>query len=69
MLRILKTDNNEVVLDITGKQNGRGAYLCFSDECLEKAMKNRGIERSLKMAVPKDIYDNLKKELMEIESK
>jgi Predicted nucleic-acid-binding protein implicated in transcription termination len=69
MLRILKTDNNEVVLDVTGKQNGRGAYICFSDECLEKAVKNKGLERSLKMAVPADIYDNLKKELMEIESK
>jgi len=69
MLRILKTDSNEVVLDITGKQNGRGAYICFSDECLEKAVKNKGLERSLKMAMPAGIYDNLKKELREIESK
>ena len=69
MLRILKTDNNEVVLDVTGKQNGRGAYICFSDDCLEKAVKNKGLERSLKMAVPAGIYDNLKKELREIESK
>ena len=69
MLRILKTNNEEVVLDTTGKQNGRGAYLCFSNECLEKATKNKGIERSLKMAIPSSVYDDLKKELMEIESK
>ena len=69
MLRILKTDDNEVSLDATGKQNGRGAYLCFSERCLEKAIKSKGIERSLKMAVPQGIYDNLKKELKEIESR
>jgi len=69
MLRILKTSSNEIVLDITGKQNGRGAYLCLSNDCLEKATKNKGIERSLKGAVPSEVYDNLKKELKEIESK
>ena len=68
MLRILKMNSNEVVLDTTGKQNGRGAYLCFANECLEKAMKNKGIERSLRMAIPAAVYDSLKKELEEIES-
>ena len=42
MLRILKTAEGEVVLDTTGRKNGRGAYLCFSGECLKKARKNRG---------------------------
>ena len=69
MLRILKTNDSKVVLDTTGKQNGRGAYLCFSNDCLGKAVKSKGLERSLKMAIPKDVYDNLKKELKEIESK
>lgn len=48
MIRVLKTSENEIILDATGKKNGRGAYLCFSEECLEKAIKNHGLERSLK---------------------
>lgn len=63
MLRILKTTEDEIVLDTTGKKNGRGAYLCFSRDCLEKAKKNKGLERSLKMGIPKDVYESLKKEL------
>lgn len=67
MLRVLKTAEDEIVLDVTGKKNGRGAYLCFSKECLEKAMKSRGLERSLKAAIPQEVYENLKKEFDTIE--
>lgn len=67
MLRVLKTAEDEIVLDATGKKNGRGAYLCFSKECLEKAMKSRGLERSLKAAIPQEVYENLKKEFDTIE--
>ena len=66
MLRVLKTAEGEVVLDATGRRNGRGAYLCFSKECLQKARKNRGLERSLKMGIPSEVYDNLEKELIEL---
>ncbi len=66
MLRVLKTAEGEVVLDATGRRNGRGAYLCFSNECLQKARKNRGLERSLKMGIPSEVYDNLEKELSEL---
>ena len=62
MIRVLKTSDEEIVLDATGKKNGRGAYLCFSEECLEKAIKNHGLERSLKAAIPQEIYEDLKKE-------
>ena len=62
MMRVLKTAEGEIVLDVTGKKNGRGAYLCESVECLKKARKNRGIERSFKMSIPSDVYDNLEKE-------
>ena len=48
MIRVLKTPEDEIVLDATGRKNGRGAYLCFSRECLDKAIKNKGLERSLK---------------------
>lgn len=66
MLRVLKTTEDEIILDATGRKNGRGAYLCFSTECLNKARKNRGLERSLKMSIPPEVYDNLEKELSEI---
>ena len=68
MIRVLKTENDEILLDATGKKNGRGAYICKSKECLEKAVKNRGIERSLKTGISSEIYDSLKKEIEKIES-
>ena len=52
MMRILRTTENEIVLDTTGRKNGRGAYLCKNPECLRKAIKSRGLERSFKMAIP-----------------
>lgn len=69
MLRILKTTEEEIVLDTTGKKNGRGAYLCFSKECFEKAVKNKGLERSLKMNIPQSVYESLKREIENIETK
>jgi hypothetical protein len=62
MLRILKTQEEEIVLDTTGKKNGRGAYICRNQECFEKARKSRGLERSFKRAIEPQIYDNLLKE-------
>ena len=68
MIRVLKTTDDEIVLDATGKKNGRGAYLCFSKECLKNAMKNRGLERSVKMPIPQEVYESLERELDTIES-
>ncbi len=62
MMRVLKTPEDKIVLDVTGKKNGRGAYLCKSGECLSKARKNKGLERSFKMSIPNEVYDNLVKE-------
>lgn len=67
MIRVLKTSEDEFVLDATGKQNGRGAYLCPSKNCLVQAVKNKGLERSFKQSIPKDVYDKLEKELDTIE--
>ena len=69
MLRVIRTPEGEIRLDTTGKMNGRGAYVCFSAECLQKAVKNHGLERSLKTAVPQEIYEDLKKEFEEFEEK
>lgn len=68
MLRILKTAEEEVILDATGKLNGRGAYLCKNEECLKRAIKQKGIERSLKMNIDKTVYEKLEKEFLDIES-
>ncbi|MGN0278775.1 MAG: RNase P modulator RnpM [Lachnospiraceae bacterium] len=62
MMRVLKSAEGPIVLDMTGKKNGRGAYLCMNKECLVKARKNRGLERSFKMSIPDEIYENLEKE-------
>lgn len=62
LLRVLKTEDG-VLLDATGKKNGRGAYICANTECLKKARKSKGLERSLKVAIPDDVYDNLEKEM------
>ena len=67
MIRVLKTPEDEIVLDTTGRKNGRGAYVCPSIECLDKAIRNHGIERSLKTSVPEEVYEDLKKELANIE--
>lgn len=69
MIRVLKTSEEEFVLDMTGKQNGRGAYICPSKECFAKAVKSKGLERSFKHAIPKEVYEKLEKELDAIEVK
>lgn len=61
MIRVLKCEDG-IVLDTTGKKNGRGAYLCRSAECFSKAVKSKGLERSLKVQIPKAVYENLEKE-------
>ena len=61
MIRVLKTPEEEFVLDASGKKNGRGAYLCPSGECLERAIKSKGLERSFKQAIPSEVYDELKR--------
>ncbi|NBJ91719.1 YlxR family protein [bacterium 1xD42-62] len=67
MMRVLKTPEEEILLDATGKKNGRGAYLCKEKECLVKARKNKGLERSFKMKIPNEVYDNLEKEFDTLE--
>ncbi len=67
MMRVLKTPEGEIVLDVTGKKNGRGAYLCKCKECLTKAIKSKGLERSFKMSLSKEIYTGLEKEFAELE--
>ncbi len=62
LIRVIKTEE-EVLLDTTGRKNGRGAYICANPECLKKARKSKGLERSLKASIPDEVYENLEKEM------
>lgn len=80
MIRILKVtdktagedgmgEKEEIILDATGRKNGRGAYICMSGECLKKAIKGKGLERSFKRPIPQKVYEMLTKEMEELESR
>jgi len=59
LIRVIRTPENDILIDRTGKKNGRGAYLCDNLECLNKAIRTKGLERSLSSKIPQDIYDML----------
>ena len=63
MIRVLKTTEDEIVLDTTGKKNGRGAYICRDVECLKKARKAKRIEKSFLCRIPDEVYDKMAEEL------
>lgn len=69
LIRVIRTAENAFCIDATGKKNGRGAYLCPNRECLERAVKGRGLEHSLKTAVPKEIYEEFEKEIEKLETR
>ena len=68
MIRVIRTSDGEFLLDATGRKNGRGAYLCPNGGCHAKAVKNKGLERSFKQAIPKEVYEALEKEMEVLES-
>ncbi len=60
MIRIVRSPEGDIAIDDKGKMNGRGAYICRNAECINKAEKKDSIGRSLKAAVPAEIYKELK---------
>ncbi|MDF2593998.1 MAG: YlxR family protein [Clostridia bacterium] len=62
MIRIVRSNEGQFSLDFHGKKPGRGAYVCKNIECLNLAEKNKGLERSFKTVVDKEIYSELRKE-------
>ena len=68
MIRVIRTSEGEFLLDATGRKNGRGAYLCPNSDCIAKAVKNKVLERSVKQAIPKEVYEALEKEMEVLES-
>ena len=63
LVRVLRTPEGEVVLDLTGKKSGRGAYICKKATCLKKAQKSKRIESSLECAIPADVYQRMEEEI------
>jgi len=59
LIRIVKTPENNVLIDTTGKVNGRGAYICKSSECFKKIKKSKRIDRNLSISIPLEIYEEL----------
>ncbi|MBR2965019.1 MAG: YlxR family protein [Clostridia bacterium] len=63
LIRVLRTPDEEIILDVTGKKSGRGAYICKRVECLKKAIKSKRIETSLECKIPEEIYKKLEEEI------
>ncbi len=63
LIRVLRTPEGEVKLDLTGRMNGRGAYICKSAACLKKARKSRRLETSLECAISEELYEKMEEEL------
>lgn len=66
LIRIIKTPESEILMDTTGRQNGRGAYICKTADCLGRAVKNKGLERSLGMQIPESVYEELQEAMAKL---
>ena len=60
LLRIVKSKEGDISVDLTGKKNGRGAYICKDEECLKKLQKSKRLDRVFEMVVPEEIYENIR---------
>lgn len=63
LIRVVKTPEGEVCIDLTGKKSGRGAYICKNIECFEKAVKTKRLSRNLETPISEEIYEKLKEEI------
>ena len=65
LVRILRTPEGEITLDLTGKKSGRGAYICKNPACLKKLRKNRRAETNLGVSIPEEVWDALEAQMAE----
>ena len=63
LVRIVKSPEGEVSLDITGKASGRGAYICNNADCLQKARKSHRIDKAFEIAIPDTVYEQMLTEI------
>ena len=64
LLRIVRTPEMEVLIDLTGKKSGRGAYICSDYECLKKAIKSKSLQKALEVEITADILEDIEKKLI-----
>lgn len=67
LVRVVKSSEGDISLDLTGKKNGRGAYVCKDAACLKKAQKAKRIERAFDCAIPDEIFEKMEQELIKSE--
>ena len=65
LVRVVKTPTGDILLDLIGKTSGRGAYVCKKLTCLQKARKNKRIEKSFSCQIPEDVYNRMEEEMTE----
>lgn len=65
LIRVVKSKENDISIDFTGKKPGRGAYICKSTSCFESARKQKRLERAFETAISEEIYNMLKQQLEE----
>ena len=66
LIRIVKDKENHIEVDLTGKANGRGAYICPSTKCLKTAMKKKQLSKALDIDIPNEIYEELAEKIYKI---
>ena len=66
LVRVVKSPEGEISLDLTGKKSGRGAYLCKNVACFKRARKTHKLERELSCELSEEIYDAIEKKLADI---
>lgn len=67
LIRVVKTPQDEILIDLTGKKSGRGAYVCGKVECFKLAHKSRALDRALKQQVSVEIYEQLARDFIRVE--
>lgn len=67
LVRIVRSQEGQVSVDLGGKKPGRGAYICHDTECLKKALKSKALSRAFGAEVPEDVFNTLRAEMGERE--
>lgn len=63
LIRVVRDTDGDISVDLTGKKNGRGAYVCRNIECLEKAFKAKRLQKNLEAQIDEEIYGRLRDEI------
>lgn len=64
LIRVVRSPEGDISMDLTGKKSGRGAYICPDINCLKKAKKAKRLEKSFECAIPEEVYERLEAELL-----